>query len=152
MTFEEFLYDIFVVPIYAVPFKFERKLYFCRYSCPERNFSKTLFNMWIRGRPFHFQGGCVGDFWSARNFFSRNLLDKIIFFPISMLCRIFFRFSFICRIFFSSKRVTPKFCKMFLHLNSGYCSISPQIWSCKALKTSKLYNQALNLCSAASPN
>ena len=42
----------------------------------------------------------VGDFWSARFFFSSNLVGRIFFSLPNALQDIFFLSSFLCRIFF----------------------------------------------------
>ena len=56
-----------------------------------------------------------------RNFFFCKPAGQDIFFPSNLSTG-----------FFSSKRVSPSFVKMYLHLHCGYCSNVVLIWSCRA--------------------
>ena len=59
----------------------------------------------------------VGNFWSARIFFSCKPAGQDIFCP----------FSFVCRIFFPQRGSVQVFVKMYLHLHCGYCSNGPDM-------------------------
>ena len=67
-----------------------------------------------------------------------NLLGRILFSHSQCSARYCFPFSLISRIYFSSKRVCPSFVKC-IYIYCAAIAIIVLIWSCKALKFSKLY-------------
>ena len=72
----------------------------------------------------------MGDFWSARIFFSSNLVGRIFFSLLNALQDIFFPPApphFSAGFFFLEKGSCVYIYKMYLHLHCGHYSNSPNI-------------------------